>query len=74
MAYDLGQITHTSQPVFWAVGFDRDPAVTMTDLSGNTRERALFYKTNFTDGTTLVRVYLHTAWLSINNTKLNCFN
>ena len=54
IARDLGIIDVTQDPVVWAVGFVTDPAVNYTDLSGASQQRSLFYKSKYSDDTSLV--------------------
>lgn len=58
-AQDLGTISSTSNPIVWAVGYTRDPAISYTDLHGAQQSRSLYYKTNFTDDDSLVRTFIH---------------
>jgi hypothetical protein len=54
ISYDLGSISATSQPVVWAIGQTRDPAVQLVSLDGSKQDRSLFYNVKYTDDTTLV--------------------
>ena len=57
---DLGVIQATVDPVVWAVGLTTDPAINYTALSGAApRQRSLFYKTRYSDDTSLVSVHIH---------------
>jgi len=58
IARDLGTIKATQDPVVWAVGFITDPAINYTDLSGASQQRSLFYKTQYSDHTSLVSTCL----------------
>jgi hypothetical protein len=54
IARNLGTIQATQDPVVWAFGFITDPAINYTDLSGASQQRSLFYKTQYSDDTSLV--------------------
>ena len=56
---DLGTIQATPDPIVWAVGFITDPAISYTDLSGATQQRSLFYKTQYSDDTSLVSIRVY---------------
>jgi hypothetical protein len=56
IARDLGTIQETQEPVVWTVGFVTDPAINYTDLSGASQQRSLFYKTQYSDDTSLVSI------------------
>ena len=56
---DLGIIQATPDPIVWAVGFVTDPAINYTDLSGASQQRSLFYKTQYSDDTSLVSIRIH---------------
>ncbi|KAH9020011.1 hypothetical protein EDB85DRAFT_2153324 [Lactarius pseudohatsudake] len=56
---DLGTIQATEDPVVWAVGFTMDPVINYTDPSGAApRQRSLFYKTQYSDDTSLIVDFL----------------
>ncbi|KAH9171798.1 hypothetical protein EDB89DRAFT_2070371 [Lactarius sanguifluus] len=56
---DLGTIRATEDPVVWAVGFTMDPVINYTDPSGAApRQRSLFYKTQYSDDTSLIVDFL----------------
>ncbi|KAI9430131.1 hypothetical protein H4582DRAFT_2104007 [Lactarius indigo] len=55
---NLGTIQETQDPVVWAVGYIADPAINYTDLSGATQQRSLFYKTQYSDDTSLIVDFL----------------
>jgi hypothetical protein len=59
IARDLGTIQETHDPVIWGVGFVTDPAINYTDISGASQQRSLFYKTQFSDDTSLVSIRIH---------------
>ena len=56
IANNLGTIKETQDPVVWSVGFVTDPAINYTDLSGASQQRSLFYKTQYSDETSLVSI------------------
>ena len=58
IASNLGTIKETQDPVVWAVGFVTDPAVNYTDLSGASEQRGLVYKTQYSDETSLVSIFI----------------
>ncbi|KAH9021641.1 hypothetical protein EDB84DRAFT_1580790 [Lactarius hengduanensis] len=58
---DLGliQATDSGDPVVWTVGLTMDPAINYTDISGGTpQQRSLFYKTQYSDDTSLIVDFL----------------
>ena len=56
---NLGLIQATEDPVVWAVGLTTDPVINYTVLSGAApQRRSLFYKTQYSDDTSLVSVYI----------------
>jgi hypothetical protein len=54
IARNLGTVQETQDPIVWAVGFITEPAINYTDLSGASQQRSLFYKTQYSDDTSLV--------------------
>ena len=57
---DLGPIQATEDPVVWTVGLTMDPVINYTDPSGAaTQQRSLFYKSRYSDDTSLVSVHIH---------------
>ncbi|KAH9071185.1 hypothetical protein EDB83DRAFT_2505800 [Lactarius deliciosus] len=44
---DLGTIQARQDPVIWAIGYNADPVINYTDLSGATQQRRLFYQADF---------------------------
>ncbi len=59
---DLGliQATDSGDPVVWTVGLTMDPVINYTDPSGAaTQQRSLFYKSRYSDDTSLVSVHIH---------------
>ncbi len=54
IARDLGTIQATQDPVVWSIGFVTDPAINYTDPSGASQHRSLFYKSQYSDDTSLV--------------------
>lgn len=65
LSQDLGTIQSTANPIVWAVGYTRDPALLYTDLSGNAQNRGLYYQANFTNIGDLVGLYpVEPAWHS----------
>ena len=56
IARDLGSIQATQDPVVWSIGFVMDPAINYTDPSGAPRPRRLFFKTQYSDDTSLVSI------------------
>ena len=58
IAEDLGTIVATSEPVVWAIGFTRDPAVQTSSISGTINQRSLFYQSNISDPASLVSAFL----------------
>ena len=56
---NLGLIQATEDPVVWAVGLTTDPAINYIDPSGTAPQgRSLFYKSQYSDDTSLVSVYI----------------
>ncbi|KAH9171796.1 hypothetical protein EDB89DRAFT_2096462 [Lactarius sanguifluus] len=58
---DLGliQATDSGDPVVWTVGLTMDPAINYTDISGGApQQRSLFYKTQYSDDTSLIVDFL----------------
>ncbi|KAH8997962.1 hypothetical protein EDB92DRAFT_2111814 [Lactarius akahatsu] len=58
---DLGliQATDSGDPVVWTVGLTMDPAINHTDISGGApQQRSLFYKTQYSDDTSLIVDFL----------------
>ena len=55
---NLGLIQATEDPVVWAVGLTMDPAINYTALFEAPRQRSLFYKTKYSDDTSLVSVHI----------------
>jgi hypothetical protein len=66
IARDLGTIQATQDPIVWAVGFITEPAINYTDLSGASQQRSLFYKTQYSNDTSLVSIRF------INNSCISC--
>ncbi|KAI0031102.1 hypothetical protein K488DRAFT_52813, partial [Vararia minispora EC-137] len=58
LSHDLGTISSMSSPVVIAIGFSRSPAVSLTDLSRVSQNRALYYETAYSDMTALVDDFL----------------
>ncbi|KAH8999019.1 hypothetical protein EDB83DRAFT_897501 [Lactarius deliciosus] len=55
----LIQATDSEDPVVWTVGLTMDPAINYTDISGGTpQQRNLFYKTQYSDDTSLIVDFL----------------
>ncbi|KAI0049509.1 hypothetical protein FA95DRAFT_1489040 [Auriscalpium vulgare] len=48
LAQDLGAITKTQNPVVWALGANRDPAILYTDISGQGQPRSFYFNSNST--------------------------
>ncbi|KAH8977116.1 hypothetical protein EDB86DRAFT_3250304 [Lactarius hatsudake] len=44
---DLGTIQARQDPIIWAIGYDADPVINYTDLSGATQQRRLFYQVKY---------------------------
>jgi hypothetical protein len=65
IAHDLGTIQAMQDPIIWAVGFITEPAINYTDISGASQKRSLFYKTQYSNDTSLVsiRIYEHFVYL-----------
>ena len=60
LSRDLGVIQATVDPVVWAVGLTMDPVINYTALPGAAAApRSLFYKTRYSDDTSLVSVHIH---------------
>ncbi|TFY68763.1 hypothetical protein EVG20_g3433 [Dentipellis fragilis] len=60
VSVDLGDISTTgNNPVVWAIGYTRDPALSYADLDGATQSRSLYYNANFTDVGTVVNEFLN---------------
>ncbi len=59
IARDLGSIQATQDPVVWSIGFVTDPAINYTVPSGAPQQRRLFYKTQYSDDTSLVSIRIH---------------
>lgn len=56
MSHDLGNISSTSEPIVWAIGFVQSPAISYVDLSGTSQDRYPYYmSTEYSDTDTLVR-------------------
>ena len=55
---NLGLIQATEDPVVWAVGLTMDPAINYTALFKAPQQRSLFYKTKYSDDTSLVSVHI----------------
>ncbi|KAN0136895.1 protein of unknown function (DUF1793) domain containing protein [Lactarius tabidus] len=55
---DLGLIQATENPVVWAVGLTTDPAINFTALFEAPRQRSLFYKTQYSNDTSLIADFL----------------
>ncbi|KAI9459211.1 hypothetical protein BJY52DRAFT_387895 [Lactarius psammicola] len=55
---DLGLIQATKDPVVWTVGLTMDPVINYTDNSGAAQQRSLFYKTRYSDDTSLIVDFL----------------
>ncbi|KAH9021366.1 hypothetical protein EDB84DRAFT_1402960 [Lactarius hengduanensis] len=56
---DLGNIQATQDPVVWTVGLTTDPVINYTDISeAAPRQRSLFYKTQYSDDTSLIVDFL----------------
>jgi hypothetical protein len=51
---NLGTIQATQAPVVWTVGYITDPAVNYTDLSGALTQRSLYFKSKYSDDSSLV--------------------
>ncbi|VDB91944.1 unnamed protein product [Peniophora sp. CBMAI 1063] len=58
VAQDLGDITATSEPVVWAIGYTRDPAVQTSSITGTIGQRSLYFQSNITDMATVVSSFL----------------
>ena len=56
IARNLGTVQATQDPIVWAVGFVTDPAINYTDILGASQQRSLFYKTQYSDDTSLVSI------------------
>ena len=56
ISVDLGQISSTSSPVTWAVGYVRDPVVQYTTFTGSTQNRRPYYATQYSDIGSAVRI------------------
>ncbi|KAI9446172.1 hypothetical protein H4582DRAFT_535706 [Lactarius indigo] len=46
---DLGTIRARQDPIIWVIGYDIDPVINYTDLSGALQQRKLFYKVQYDD-------------------------
>jgi hypothetical protein len=55
---NLGLIQATDDPVVWAVGLTTDPAINYTALFEAPRQRSLFYKTQYSNDTSLIADFL----------------
>jgi hypothetical protein len=55
---DLGLIQATEDPVVWAVGLTMDPVIHYTGPFG-AATRSLFYKTQYSNDTSLVSVHIY---------------
>ncbi|KAH9021900.1 hypothetical protein EDB85DRAFT_2120054, partial [Lactarius pseudohatsudake] len=56
---DLGNIQATQDPIVWTVGLTTDPVINYTDISeAAPRQRSLFYKTQYSDDTSLIVDFL----------------
>ncbi|KAI9431942.1 hypothetical protein H4582DRAFT_1214353 [Lactarius indigo] len=56
---DLGTIQATQDPVIWAIGYDIDPVINYTDLSGAPpQQRRLFYKVQYDDGASILSDFI----------------
>ncbi|KAH8976457.1 hypothetical protein EDB92DRAFT_1381825 [Lactarius akahatsu] len=50
ISHDLGTIQAWQDPVIWAIGYNTDPVINYTDLSGAPpQQRRLFYKSQYPD-------------------------
>ncbi|KAH9014079.1 hypothetical protein EDB85DRAFT_2097997 [Lactarius pseudohatsudake] len=50
ISHDLGAIQAWQDPVIWAIGYNTDPVINYTDLSGAPpQQRRLFYKSQYPD-------------------------
>jgi hypothetical protein len=58
IARNLGTIQAMQDPIVWAVGFITEPAINYTDPSGASQKRSLFYKTQYSDDTSLVSIHV----------------
>ncbi|KAF8273676.1 hypothetical protein EI94DRAFT_1167505 [Lactarius quietus] len=56
---NLGFVQVTEDPVVWAVGLTMDPVINYTALSGAPQRRSLFYKTQYSDDTSLIVDFLN---------------
>ncbi|KAA1474523.1 hypothetical protein DENSPDRAFT_860385 [Dentipellis sp. KUC8613] len=60
VSVDLGDITTTgNNPIVWAIGYTRDPALSYADLDGSTQSRSLYYNANFSDASAVVNGFLN---------------
>lgn len=57
IAVDLQDITRTVDPVVWAIGLTREPAIAFIDLEGTQQNRSLYYKANYSSDDDLVRAH-----------------
>ena len=58
LAKDLGPITATTDPVVWAIGYTRDPAVQLSSITGSISQRSLYFQANFSDSASVVSSFL----------------
>ncbi|KAI9431946.1 hypothetical protein H4582DRAFT_1821981, partial [Lactarius indigo] len=57
---DIGTIQATQDPVIWAIGYDIDPVINYTDLSGAPpQQRRLFYKVQYDDGASILTDFIN---------------
>lgn len=55
IALDLGTIQNTTEPIVWAVGVVRDPAIQFTNANGQIEERRAYYWTAYSNIRDVVR-------------------
>ncbi|EIM89463.1 uncharacterized protein STEHIDRAFT_52330 [Stereum hirsutum FP-91666 SS1] len=58
IAVDLQDITRTVDPVVWAIGLTREPAIAFIDLEGKQQNRSLYYKANYSSDDDLMNFFL----------------
>lgn len=51
-------MTTATDPVVWAIGYTREPAVQMSTIEGTISQRSLYYQSNFSDDASLVSSFL----------------
>ncbi|THH05059.1 hypothetical protein EW146_g10004 [Bondarzewia mesenterica] len=59
IARSLGSITETADPIIWAIGYARDPAVLYTDLTNTAQERYLYFRSKYSTDDTLINDFLN---------------